>query len=97
MHLKLSHIRHIIKTKLTLLKKTTFHLKASPHKTYNKKTKLKGCRQVEKHAKINDYKIVSDKGAIINLKITRPTHTSLGGVSDLATAAKKLIVKLVDK
>ena len=39
---------------------------------------------------------VIDKGAIIKLKITRPTHTSLGGVNDLTTAAKKIIVKLVD-
>ena len=30
------------------------------------------------------------------MKITRPTHTSLGGAGDLTTAAKKLIVKLVD-
>ena len=27
---------------------------------------------------------------------TKPIHTSLGGVGDLTTAAKKLIVKLVD-
>ena len=30
------------------------------------------------------------------MKITRPTHTSSGGVGDLTTTAKKLIVKLVD-
>ena len=30
------------------------------------------------------------------MKITRPTHTSLGGVGDLATAAKQIIVQLVD-
>ena len=40
--------------------------------------------------------VVSDKGAKAKLKITKPTHTTLGGVGDLTTASKKLIIKLVD-
>ena len=40
--------------------------------------------------------IVRDKGARTKLNITKPTHTTLGGVGDVTTAAKKLIVKLVD-
>ena len=33
---------------------------------------------------------ISDKGARTKLKITKRTHTSLGGVGGLTTAAKKL-------
>ena len=40
--------------------------------------------------------IVSDKGARIKLKITRPTHNTNSSVGDLTTAAKNIILKLVD-
>ena len=44
---------------------------------------------------IADNNIVSDKGARIKLKITRPTHTSNSSVGDLTTAVKKIILTLV--
>ena len=40
--------------------------------------------------------IVRDKGARPKLKITKTTHTTLGGVGDLTAASKKLTVKVVD-
>ena len=65
-HLKLSHIRHIIKEQ-----------------------KLKRCRQEQIYT-IKDNNIVSDKGARIKLKITRPTHTSQSSLGVLTTADKML-------
>ena len=50
----------------------------------------------KKHIHYRNNDIVSDKGARIKLKITRPTHTSQSSVGDLTTVAKKLIFTLVD-
>ena len=44
---------------------------------------------------ITNNNIVSDKGARIKSKISRPTHTSNSSVGDLTTATKKLILTLV--
>ena len=40
--------------------------------------------------------IVSDKGAKTKLLITHKNQTSLGGVGDLTTASKQLIVQIID-
>ena len=73
-----------------------FHVKLSHNKTYNKNKVEGALLSKQKVYTIKDYNIVSDKGAKTKLKITKSTHTTSGGVGDLTTASKQLIVQLVD-
>ena len=83
----MSHKTNNIKPVEELIMETHFLFKALLHKKIISR-KLKRCRPVKKTYAIANNNIVSDKGARMKLKITRPTHTSSGSVGDRTTAAK---------
>jgi len=83
----LSHRTNNIKPVEELIMEKHFVFKALLHKKNNIKKIQEMPTSKETYTIVNN-NIVSDKGARMKLKITRPTHTSNGRVGDLTTTAK---------